>query len=253
MTSRVIYAAGLAILIGGMQYLVGLSGSGVAVVASALLLAFLPFGVWALLETEASTNLDLFLPPAAGTAGVLAGGALRWASVSAETMPADLLATALCAVCGGVVVAVRARRRRSVCPLRCGRYMTGRGRQCPRCGQVVCGHSSCWRKDGFRCADCDWLSRPLLAADEDEWWRESLGREVTDGACERCNCYAGSCPLYACGDCRWPTCTRCWDDENGRCTRCGWIIPDLPEELLAHFDGGGEPLPSGERAYAPEP
>jgi len=49
MTSRIIYAAGLFVLIGGLEILVGLSGGGAGIVACALLLALLPLGLWALL------------------------------------------------------------------------------------------------------------------------------------------------------------------------------------------------------------
>lgn len=256
MTSRIIYAVGLVILIGGLQFLAGLSGSGVVVVACAALLSFLPFGVWLLLETEGGARLDLKLPAAAGVAGVFAGGALRWASGLAEGMMlADLLATLLCAACGVAVIAWGARRKRTGCALLCGRVLSERSRQCPRCERFICGRSSCWRAELYRCADCEWLRRPLFPSDEEEdFWQESLGRKVSHGTCQQCSYHANNCTLYDCRGCQWPMCTQCWDSENGRCVRCGWTLPGLPENLLAHLEGRDVPGASGEHAYyASEP
>lgn len=238
MNARIIYAAGLFVLIGGLQFLVGQSESGVAVVASALLLAFLPFGFWALLEKEEGEDSGLKLPAMAGVAGVLAGGALRWATSSSEMMYADLLAALLCAVCGIAVLLARARHERGRCQLLCGRPLAERSRRCPRCEKLICGRSSCWRSERYRCAYCERLRRPLFPADDDEdWWQATLGRKVSHGSCQRCGCHVGNCSLYDCGDCQWPMCTGCWDSENGRCVRCGWTLPGLPEDLLAHLEG----------------
>jgi hypothetical protein len=37
--------------------------------------------------------------------------------------------------------------------------------------------------------------------------------------------------LRECGKCGWPMCKRCWDYNNGRCSHCEWIVPDLPAAL----------------------
>lgn len=220
-----------------MQFLVGLSGNSIAVVASGLLLGLLPFGVWALFESESSTNLDLLLPGVAGVVGVLGGGMARWAASSFETMPADVGATLLCAGVGAAMFAMRARQGGEMCPLRCGSRLTERSPECLRCELVVCGNPGCWYTERYRCADCDLLRRPLFPSEDEDWWAERMERELGQATCERCNRHEGTCTLYNCGGCSWPTCTRCWDSENGRCVRCGWVLPGLPKSLSAHLAG----------------
>jgi hypothetical protein len=234
---RIIYAVGAAILIGALQFFVGLGGNAFAIIAAGVLLGLFPYGVWALLEAEEQLTLDLYLPGLAGGGGVLGGSVLRWLAKSPDTMPFDLLACLLC-VAGGTMIAVgRARRGRYMCPLRCGRRVTSQNRWCPRCEQIVCGRSSCWNMERYCCAQCEWLQRPLFPLEDEGWWRQHFGERVSEGACQECRCSAAARPLYECGHCRWPMCTLCWDFENGRCVRsgCDWFLPDLPENLRAHL------------------
>src|SRR4029450_13535206 len=71
---------------------------------------------------------------------------------------------------------------------------------------------------------------PLFPSQAD-WWFVRLGPRLAGGRCLRCKRDAGECDLRPCGQCPWAMCTQCWDLENGRCMRCHWRIPDLPESL----------------------
>jgi len=104
---------------------------------------------------------------------------------------------------------------------------------CPRCRQCVCGSRDCWFAAHARCRLCeerDVIALPL----SNHWWIEQLGKPVTTGACQHCLKEAAGNVLHECGRCHWTTCRRCWDYNNGRCSRCGWIIPGLPETLRSY-------------------
>jgi hypothetical protein len=105
-------------------------------------------------------------------------------------------------------------------------------RGCPRCGRHVCPRPSCWAGQYVRCTHCH--DRGVVALPvQDGWWATHLGPRLKDGQCVVCLSSFEEADLRECHQCHWPTCRRCWDYHNGRCTRCGWTIPALPAALAA--------------------
>jgi hypothetical protein len=112
---------------------------------------------------------------------------------------------------------------------------------CPRCHQTVCSRPTCWKGQHARCRSCDEREVVLFPVRED-WWQARLGARVPAGACHSCYKEAHEADLRECGQCRFPSCRRCWDYQNGRCPRCGWLVPDLPPAIQPFV---------GQRAGAP--
>lgn len=181
---RIIYITAVIVLVGGFQLIAGLAGSAVAL-ASGAVVFFLPYGLYSFLENESHPATNLYMPGIATTAGILLGGVARWASHTSETIGVDLVATLLGAISSGLIIAIRMRHRSQRCR-RCGRHLGRAHRRCPRCECVMCGHPSCWNQERFRCADCDWLQRPLLPLLNEEWWVRRLGPRLERGQCQRC-------------------------------------------------------------------
>src|SRR5262249_25282585 len=117
---------------------------------------------------------------------------------------------------------------------RCQRPL-GRDRAlCPRGGEHwVC--AQCWLAERFRCKDCEEFRTPLLALNDEEWWTERLRNRLRAGSCYVCRRDASERDLRKCGHCTGAMCLRCWDLENGRCAKCSWVMPGLPE-ALARFN-----------------
>ena len=233
MATRIISAIAAAMMVALGYILLGMIGSGVVSVLSGVLLCMLPYGLWTLLEAEHHPNLDLYLPGVAAVAGILLGASLHWIARPSEPVLADILAILMGAVGSGFIIWFRLRQRLQRCPL-CHSHLREYAQPCPRCDVVVCGQPSCWNAYYARCSDCDWLGRPLFPDDE-RWWLDRLGSRVAHGRCISCELVASECTMYKCGQCPWPMCTRCWDRENGRCVRCGWIVGGLPQSLQAHL------------------
>ena len=233
MATRIISAIAAATMVALTHILVGLSENSVIIVVSGALLCTLPYGLWTLLEAEQHRDLDLYLPGIATVVGILLGVCLHLIAWSSETMVVDLLAALMGAVGSAIIILFRLRQRLQRCPL-CRGHLKEDSQLCPRCEVVVCGQQSCWNAYYVRCADCDWLGRPLFPDDEG-WWHDRLGSLITQGRCISCDLVASECTLYKCGQCPWPMCTRCWDRENGRCVRCSWIVAGLPESLETHL------------------
>jgi hypothetical protein len=230
MTLRFICAVVAVILVGTFYLLVGLSGSNVAILATAGLLGLLPYyGLWTCLESEAQPDLDVYLPGVATVIGVILGGSVRWLSGLSQLLLIDLLAVMLAVLGSGIISARCLRERRTHCE-RCRHPLTLPSYQCPRCGRTICSRLGCWVDAYARCADCEQYQVPLFPP-HDDWWSLRLGPRLTDGRCLRCEQDAHACDLRQCGQCPWAMCTQCWDLENGRCTRCHWLLPDLPKSL----------------------
>jgi hypothetical protein len=128
--------------------------------------------------------------------------------------------------CGSVSAIQGIRSRR--CEL-CRRAF-GRGLvvECPRCALVVC--ERCWRFDALRCRLCVDNNVPILPADS-RWWDRQFGLRVDRGQCKVCLKSPPEAELRVCRNCTRPQCRNCWDDLNGQCQRCGWVVPDLPEAI----------------------
>jgi hypothetical protein len=227
---RIICTAAAVILVGTFQLLAGLSGSSVSILMAGGLLSLLPYyGLWQFLESEAYPDWDLYLPGVATVIGVTLGSIPRWIFGWSQPLLVDLLAVILPVVSSGIIIAIRLRGRRARCGI-CRQRLTHSSYRCPRCDRMTCDRPSCWVGEYHRCSDCDRYQVPLFQFHEG-WWLKRLGPRLESGRCLRCEKDATECDLRRCGRCPWPMCTQCWDLENGRCVRCLWMMPDLPESL----------------------
>jgi hypothetical protein len=234
MASRIVVVATAILLTAGLQILAGLSGSSLVVLATGALLGLLPYGIWTFIESTNQDNSDLVLPGIAAITGVLLAGIMRLITQSSELLVIDLLAVILAATGSGTIIILRLRQRVEACQI-CGHRSSRAYHSCPRCEKAVCHQSSCWVSEDYRCSECMQLRRPLLTLNVESWWLQRLGPKVTSGSCCRCGLGANRCDLRKCGQCPWSMCTQCWDFGNGCCSRCSWIMPDLPAALESYF------------------
>jgi hypothetical protein len=239
---RILLTIIAALVTGVIQFVVGLSMNGGAILVCGALMGLLAYGLWGLRGTTSYSSLDLYLPLIAAGIGIASGGMLsRYKQFHDDPPlvdPADsgltesgmieVWAVALGVAVGGAVIARRLRNRAARCHI-C-RRMLGSSRQfCPRCGNSAC--LNCWNADSFRCASCERSRTPLLSIEEQEWWDKRLGNRQPAGRCIRCRREAKERDLRKCGNCPRAMCIHCWDMENGRCIGCDWVIPDLPQPL----------------------
>jgi len=242
MWSRIKVTIISALVIGVIQFVVGLSMNGGAILVCGALMGLLAYGLWSLRGTPTYSFLDLYLPLLAAGIGIASGGILnrimRPPIEPPPVSPADsgliesgmieVLAVVLGVAVGGAVTAWRLRKRSARCQI-CRRVLGSSRQSCPRCGYSVC--LNCWNADSFRCVSCDRSRTPLLSIEEGEWWDERLGNRQPAGRCVRCRREAKERDLRKCGNCPRAMCIHCWDMENGRCIGCDWVIPDLPQSL----------------------
>jgi hypothetical protein len=116
---------------------------------------------------------------------------------------------------------------------------------CPRCGLLVC-EQNCWSFDRIRCRLCLENQVPALPVD-DRWWDKHTGPRATFGRCQVCMSAAGEVDLRPCRRCLRPQCRRCWDEMNGLCSRCKWIIEELPASLKTYVATGPATQPESRR------
>ncbi len=237
MESRTLYAIGILLLTGAIQFSISLTDNRSAILLTGLGLGLLPYGVWLMLESSAHARLNLYLLGAAAALGIVVGGIGHWALQTTEATRKEAitlggLAVALGAL--GSVGSIALLQRRYAKPCRICRRQLGRSfHQCPRCAHEVCQREKCWIAAEIRCADCERLQRPLLALEDESWWGGRLKERLSRGRCSRCDADAVRTDLRECKDCTRAMCVRCWDQENGQCVNgdCQWTIPDLPELL----------------------
>jgi hypothetical protein len=237
MGSRILLTIISALVIGVIQFVVGLSMNGGAILVCGASMGLLAYGLWGLRGTPSSSPLDLYLPLLAAGIGIASGGILsrgmRLPNDPAPVSPADsaiieVWSVVLGVAVGGAVIAWRLRNRAARCHI-CRRILGSSQQACPRCGNSVC--LNCWNADSFRCASCERSRTPLLSIEEEEWWDERLGNRQPAGRCIRCRREATERDLRKCGNCPRAMCVHCWDMENGRCIGCDWVIPHLPRSL----------------------
>jgi hypothetical protein len=104
--------------------------------------------------------------------------------------------------------------------------------ECPRCEFVVC--EKCWEFDHLRCRLCEQNRVPVFPPDG-RWWDHHLGARVGRGRCQICQTTSEQADLRGCGQCGRTQCRECWDYANGQCSRCNWIMHDLPETLRPYM------------------
>ncbi len=163
--------------------------------------------------------------------GTLLGAAVAVSGL--KTTAGLLLAPLLTA--GGSLAWTGARRinskRCSLCSARLGSTLAF---QCPRCGLLAC-EARCWTAEFVRCRLCVQNEVPVFTPDA-RWWDRQLGARFEHGVCQYCHAAASERDLRACRRCGRPQCRDCWDHLNGQCTRCQWIIPDLPKALRGFLE-----------------
>jgi Prokaryotic RING finger family 2 len=123
------------------------------------------------------------------------------------------------------------RRRRDArrCELCDGRLTGGISFACPRCALLVC-EARCWDFERVRCRLCVQNRVPALPLDSG-WWDHNFAASARHGCCQLCQAAADDADLRNCPRCGRPQCRECWDDANGACSRCRWVLPALPEPL----------------------
>ena len=231
MMLRVFSALGIILLAAMLQLLFALQGSVALLLGAGFGIGLLlPLGIRFLQTASAGQKLDLYWPSFCTVVGIFLGNLLGEQIKPSTSFVASGVAVLLGAVGSGIAIAYLHRKHSSACQI-CHRPLAREQRSCPRCHHVVCAQTNCWNAEYGRCADCHWLRRPLLALEEEAWWLRRLGAQVTVGKCIRCEKSAQATDLRKCGQCPRSMCVQCWDQENGRCLRCRWVLPDLPEDL----------------------
>ncbi len=234
---------GVAILFGLVYFAVGtLAVAPLTIVAAAVigggtiaLVRLLAFG-----GGPQSRSREVLLPVIATGAGALLQAGF------ADYKIEEIAGIAVAALAAYLYTLGRTRQQVQRCSV-CRTPIAGRAAfVCPRCHQTVCSQPTCWLGQHVRCRLCHERGVVLFPLRED-WWTTRLGKPVADGACESCYKEARETDLRECGQCHWPSCRRCWDYHNGRCTRCGWVMPDLPNALRPFV----APSREGRRGAAP--
>jgi len=192
-------------------------------VAGISLAILLPLSVRAFRLPAMPTWAAIFLPVAASLAGV--GLFLAGAPQTADWTLLDASAFAAMTAAGMIVLGRVDSQRCGLCRRRIGR---GVALTCPRCAMVVC--EDCWRFDSLSCRLCEEQGVPVLSSDG-RWWDLQLGPRLDFGRCQLCLTEAAETDLRACRNCSRAQCRNCWDHANGQCSRCKWIIADLPPAL----------------------
>jgi hypothetical protein len=249
MGSRILLTIIAALVIGVIQFVVGLTANVGVILVCGAIMGLLSYGLWEMRRTPDDSSLDLYLPLCAAvigiTGGVLLSREMQSPNVSPTISPADsgfidVWAIPLGLVFAGGVVVWRLRNRAARCHV-CRRPLARNllapkllgitFQDCPRCANSVC--LNCWNADSFRCVVCERTRTPLLSIEEDEWWSERLGARQSVGRCVRCQRNAKERDLRKCGNCPRTMCVHCWDMENGRCIGCDWVIRGLPQSLMS--------------------
>jgi hypothetical protein len=110
---------------------------------------------------------------------------------------------------------------------------------CPRCHLEVC--DNCWQFERGRCRLCE-ANQAALFPLELAWWHARFKQQAREGRCALCLRTADwDVAHWACRGCGHSQCRLCWDDNNGQCSRCGWIVPDLPPDVSEFAAAGQRP------------
>lgn len=224
MTSRNwIAATGLVLFIAMVQLLAAFMGVWVACIAAAGVGFALAAAHRKLFAEDSPAWFQLAIP----ALGTCAGSGL--AVVSADLSP-SLLFAPLLSLAGSTAVLVVKRsgaKRCALCEKRIGAELAF---VCPRCELLVC-EANCWVAEHLRCRLCLQNGVPILT-DGSQWWDHRLGPRSNQGTCQYCHRSATESDLRGCRRCGRPQCRDCWDHLNGSCSRCDWVISDLPESLM---------------------
>lgn len=181
---------------------------------------------------------DAYLPSIVAAIASLSGLAFAMVGSNVATPHIAWVAPLLAAVPTGITALISGTRGRRchLCRVPLRRLLSF---SCPRCHLVAC--ENCWQFERDRCSLCEANQIPLFPIDI-SWWRQRLGSQVHGGRCTLCLRVAdGRVAQWACAGCGHGQCRSCWDDNNGQCSRCGWMIPDPPSEVNTSALAGANP------------
>lgn len=180
----------------------------------------------------------IYLLSLVAAAASLLGVAFAIAGAGVSYMPAVWAAPLLAAFPAGVF-ALRIGLHGARCQLCRAPLRRLLSFSCPRCNLVAC--ENCWQFERGRCRLCEANQVPLFPLDA-SWWKKHFGAQAHGGRCALCLQAADwNVAHWACAACGHSQCRSCWDDNNGQCSRCGWTIPELPEEVSAFVAAGARP------------
>jgi RING finger family protein len=218
--------AAAAFLMALIQFFSALCGIEWAVAVS-LLLPFGTLGLMKFFETDAPAVWMVMIPVASSSLGVLIW-TISHPAASMLFWICPLLAWLLM---GGVVWwRNRDARRCTLCNCR----LSGKvAFECPRCGLTVC-EQNCWDFVRIRCRLCVQNQVPVFPLDG-RWWDKIFGPATPHGRCQLCQTSGQETELRGCPTCGRPQCRQCWDDANGVCSRCKWVVKALPEALKGYM------------------
>ena len=221
-----------------LQLVAALVNSYVAA-AGGCLVALLAYGIFRFFEVDFESP---WVVPAVAVGSSLAGAGIVYFASSNGRDNTLGFAPLVAAVTAGVIVGISrmSSRRCGLCNRRIG---GGVAFDCPRCGLLVC-ENNCWAFEQCRCRLCEQNRVPVFSPDG-RWWDRHFGPRGTHGRCQICQASAEEADLRMCGKCGRPQCRGCWDFANGQCSRCHWIVDDLPEPLRPFM--AAPPQPEGSR------
>ena len=78
MRSRIISTVGIAVLVGVIQFIVGLKGNGAAILIFGALMGLVPYGIWKLRGIDTDSDWDLYLLACAAVTGIAIGSLGSW-------------------------------------------------------------------------------------------------------------------------------------------------------------------------------
>ena len=206
-----------------LQLVAGITAP-VAGVLCGVVISLIAFGLFRFFEIEFSNAwVPALLPAAMSLLGII----ILFASRSGS--PLYLwFAPLLAGLTSGAITVIRNMdaRRCALCNRRLGGDVAF---TCPRCGLLVC-ENKCWDFERSRCRLCEENRVPILPA-EGRWWDRHFGARSPLGRCQVCASSAQDADLRVCAKCGRPQCRSCWDYTNGQCSRCQWVVADLPAPL----------------------
>jgi hypothetical protein len=231
----------LAVLAAVVQLIAMHWGTGGALIGGLLCGITIAAGERALQSEAEPIFVPVLVAAAASAVGLLLGIAGTGVRIAGMAWFAPLIA-AMPAAVPALAEAVRGAR----CPLCHTRLRGLLAFACPRCHLKVC--ENCWQFERGRCRICEANQVALLPLDL-AWWQERFKRQAREGRCALCMRTADwEVAHWACGGCGHNQCRLCWDDNNGQCSRCGWIVPGLPEDVSEFAAAGARPEKTHRRA-----
>jgi hypothetical protein len=231
------YSVAATLLLAGVSFALTTSSSTAVVIGWSLVVGAVSSLFMKLIEAESVTAAGAESMLMAGAVGLVTWG-LKWLANSTIAEWDDGVAVLVAVGVAWGLDALVATGSGARCFM-CKRPIDGSPSfACPRCHQTICARPECWIARQFRCEGCR-EREVVLFPDDERWWRARVGSRLSNGTCSVCLRPANERDLRACGQCPWPMCTRCWDLQNGRCVKCDWIMPDLPEELRPFLNAFG--------------